>query len=269
MIRKINKLNSAIAMIALALAFTTAANAVEGGASGQWQHRILLYGWFPGIDGTLNYDIPGSGSSASADASDIVENIDFVFMGLYEGRMDKWSFLTDLVYLDLSNSDDNAVSIPIGPGGGDVKVGADQSMTAWILGLYGGYNVVQTSKASLDIIAGLRYLSVDADAKLKISGPLPPELPSAKLSQSVDLLDGIIGVKGYINLTEEWYLPYRFDIGTGDSDLTWQAIVGVGYHFDWGDILLAYHHLSYDQGSSGFIQDLELSGPALGVNFRF
>lgn len=268
MIRKINKLNSAIAMIALALAFTTVANAAEGGASGQWQHRILLYGWFPGIDGTLKYDVPGLGSSASADASDLIENIDFVFMGLYEGRMDDWSFTADLLYLDLSNSDDNAVSIPIGPGP-EFKTGADQSMTAWVLGLYGGYNVVQTSKASLDIVAGLRYLSIDADAKLKISGPLAPVLPSAKLSQSVDLWDGILGVKGYINLTEEWYLPYHFDIGTGDSDLTWQAQVAVGYHFNWGDILLAYRHLSYDQGSSGLIQDLALSGPALGVNFRF
>ena len=72
-----------------------------------------------------------------------------------------------------------------------------------------------------------------------------------------------------MNLTEEWYLPYHFDIGTGDSDLTWQALVGVGYRFDWGDILLAYRHLSYDQGNAGFIQDLELSGLALGVNFRF
>lgn len=257
-----------MALIGTALAFNTTVYAADSGTSGEWQHRVLLYGWFPSIDGTLKYDIPGSGSSASADASDLIENIDFVFMGLYEGRMDEWSFTADLLYLDLSNSDNYAVTIPISPGP-EFKTGADQSMTAWSLGLYGGYNVVQTSKASLDIVAGLRYLSVDADARLKVSGPLPPQLPSAKLSQSVDLWDGILGIKGYMNLTEEWYLPYHFDIGTGDSDLTWQALVGVGYRFDWGDILLAYRHLSYDQGNAGFIQDLELSGLALGVNFRF
>ena len=75
----------------MALAFNTSVYAADSGTSGEWQHRVLLYGWFPGIDGTLNYDIPGSGSSASADASDLIENIDFVFMGLYEGRMDEWS----------------------------------------------------------------------------------------------------------------------------------------------------------------------------------
>ena len=47
------------------------------------------------------------------------------------------------------------------------------------------------------------------------------------------------------------------------------ALVAVGYRFNWGDVLLAYRHLSYDQGSSGLLQNLELSGPALGVNFRF
>ena len=264
----IRKTTRIMAMIGMALAFNSTVYAADTSTSGEWQHRVLLYGWFPSIDGTLNYDIPGSGSSASADASDLIKNIDFVFMGLYEGRMDEWSFTADLLYLDLSNSDDNAVSLP-GPGGGDVKVGADQSMRALVLGFYGGYNAVKTDKVSLDILLGARYLSLDVDAKLDVSGPLPPALPSAKLSQSVDLWDGIIGVKGYINLTEEWYLPYHFDIGTGDSDLTWQALVAVGYRFNWGDVLLSYRHLSYDQGSSGLLQNLELSGPALGVNFRF
>jgi len=202
----VSKTIGIMALIGMALTFNTTAYASDTGASGEWQHRILLYGWFPGIEGNLNYDIPGLGSSASADASDLIDNIDFVFMGLYEGRMDKWSFTADLLYLDLSNSDNNAVTIPIGPGP-EFEAGADQSMTAWSLGLYGGYNVVQTSKASLDIVAGLRYLSVDADARLKVSGPLPPQLPSVKLSESEDLWDGILSVKGYLNLTEEWYLP--------------------------------------------------------------
>ena len=110
--RIIRKATRVMAMIGMALAFNTTVYAADTGASGEWQHRVLLYGWFPGIDGTLNYDIPGSGSSASADASDLIDKIDFVFMGLYEGRMDEWSFTADLLYLDLSNSDDNAVSLP-------------------------------------------------------------------------------------------------------------------------------------------------------------
>ena len=31
----------------------------------------------------------------------------------------------------------------------------------------------------------------------------------------------------------------------------------------------AYHHLVYDQGGSGLIQDIEFSGSAVGVSFEF
>ena len=88
-----------------------------------WQHRILIYGWFPSIDGTLNYDIPGSDEDADADASDLIDNLEGVFMGAYEGRKGKWSLKADVIYLDLSNSEQNAVSAPIGPGGAEVQVG--------------------------------------------------------------------------------------------------------------------------------------------------
>ena len=115
----------------------------------------------------------------------------------------------------------------------------------------------------------LRYLDVDSEADLHISDPLPPTLPDRKLSQSVGLWDGIVGVKGRFDLNENWYLPYHLDIGAGDSDLTWQALGGVGYRFNWGDVLLAYRHLHYDQGDSGLLQDLEFSGPVLGANFNF
>ena len=259
---------SVLALGTLALAFATNATAASGDSSGVWQHQLLVYGWFPGIDGALNYDIPGSGGSASADASDVIDSLEFVFMGAYEGRKDKWSVKLDLLYLDLANSELNAVKIPIG-GGGTAQAAADQNMTGWQLGLYGGYTTVDTDNLTVDVLAGLRYLDVEADAQLQITGPLPPTLPSPKLSQSVGLWDAIVGVKGAYKVNDKWFIPYHLDVGTGDSDLTWQALAGLGYRFDWGSVMLAYRHLYYDQGSSGLIQDLEFSGPALGVSYAF
>ena len=32
----------------------------------------------------------------------------------------------------------------------------------------------------------------------------------------------------------EWFVPYYADIGTGQSDFTWQAIGGIGYAFSGG-----------------------------------
>lgn len=59
--------------------------------------------------------------------------------------------------------------------------------------------------------------------------PLPPGSRSS--SQSESYCDGIIGLRGNVNFTENWYLPFHLDVGAGDSDLTWQSMVGIGYHF--------------------------------------
>ena len=39
--------------------------------------------------------------------------------------------------------------------------------------------------------------------------------------------------------------------------------------FKWGDVLLAYRHLYYDQKDDKLIQEMRFSGPALGASFRF
>lgn len=126
-----------------------------------------------------------------------------------------------------------------------------------------------TSDYTFDLIAGARYISIDVDVSLSADGPFPPSLPGRDFAQSAELWDAVVGFKGSYNINEQWYIPYHFDIGAGDSDLTWQALAGVGYRYGWGDVLLAYRHMSYDQGDLGLVQDLEFSGPAIAVNFRF
>lgn len=58
-------------------------------------------------------------------------------------------------------------------------------------------------------------------------------------------------------------------MGTGGSDLTWQALAGVGYAFKWGDVLLAYRYLDYDFDSDFMLKDMNISGSALGAKFYF
>lgn len=234
-----------------------------------FDQRIMIYGWLPSLSGKLNYPLPpGSGGDVSVDASKLIDALEMVFMGTYEIRKDKWSFTADAVYLDLANSESNAATIPV-PGNPQIKVGADQSMTAWLLGFIGGYNMVQTDKLTFDLTAGARYLSLDVGVILQIDGPLPPQLPTLDFDKSVELWDAVVGFKGNYRFNEKWFAPYYFNIGAGDSDLTWQAMAGIGYSYGWGDVLVAYRHLSYDEGNDGLLQDLELSGPAIAVNFHF
>jgi hypothetical protein len=64
-------------------------------------------------------------------------------------------------------------------------------------------------------------------------------------------------------------MPFYVDVGTGNSDLTWQAMLGFGYAFGWGDLGAVWRYLDYDLKSNGPIQDLNFNGPAVGVTFRW
>ena len=59
------------------------------------------------------------------------------------------------------------------------------------------------------------------------------------------------------------------DVGTGDSNFTWQIAAGVGYKFNWGDVNLVYPYMDWDLSSRGDLDDLNLGGPMLGAKFHF
>jgi len=244
--------------------------AAESTASAdQWQYNLAIYGWLPSIDGTLNYNVPpDSGGSVSVDASDILENLNFVFMGAFESRYNKISFAADLIYMDISNS--SSTVIDVGPEQGEqLNVYGGLSLTAWVVTGIVGYDVVQNDRTRVALIGGVRYLTLDADTDIAIYGPGPENPPPHHLSGSKDLWDGIVGVRGAFLLNKNWYIPYYGDIGAGDSDLTWQLYAGIGYMFNWGDIVLGYRYLEYDEGNDKLLHDLKLYGPLLGVKFKF
>lgn len=224
-------------------------------AADDWQNEITIYGWYAGIDGTTNVPA-GSGPDISVDASDILDNLNMIFMGGYEGKYGKWSIITDLIYMDVGGSADKPLLL------GAKSV--DLDIKSWVVNAGVGYELVQSDRGTLSVVGGVRYLGLDVDIDLGIMGN-----PLVERSGSDGMVDGIIGMRGYLRLSDKWYLPYYADIGAGSSELTWQLFGGIGYRFGWGDIRLGYRYLSYDLGDDKVMEDLKLSGPLLGVGFRF
>lgn len=224
--------------------------------SSAYKQSIAIYGWLPSLDGTLKYNPPGD---IETSASEIIDKIDSVFMGTYTVRKNKWSFLTDVIYLKMSDMQKVSGTIL----GSPFEASAKQELTTWVVNAYAGYNIVENGKHTIDIIAGMRYLSLDADISFDLNNA------HRSLSPSFELYDGVIGVKGQVNWNNNWYVSYLFDIGGGDTDLTSQAFTGLGYRFDWGDVLLGYRYLHYDQGSDALINTLDAYGPKVGVIFHF
>lgn len=239
------------------------ANASDSPPEG-WQYGVMIYGWLPSVSGDLNYGPSGSGSGIDVDAGDILDALQMTFMGSFEVRKGLWSGFTDVIYLELGGDKSRSVTVP---DGADRNLfNADLEFKGWVWTLGGAYTAWQKDGSHLDLLAGARLLALDTD--LKLTGGGPPQ-PDRKLSDSENLWDGILGAKGRLSLTRTWFVPYYADVGTGDSDLTWQVAGGVGYAFHWGEVSLMYRYLKYDQGSDELLQEIAFGGPQLGVAFRF
>lgn len=242
-------MGGAIFLVALCFYNVTPAQAAT------WQNEISIYGWYAGINGTTN--IPGGlDPEISVDASEIIEDLKMILMGNYEGKYGKWSIIVDAIYMDIGGSSDKPVLL------GARSV--DLDISSWVVSGGVGYDLFQSERGMLAIVGGVRYLALDAEVDLGVMGN-----PLVERSGSDGLVDGIIGMRGFLRLSDKWYLPYYADIGTGGSELTWQLFGAIGYRFGWGDIRLGYRYLSYDLGDDKVMEDLKLSGPVLGVGFKF
>jgi len=157
--------------------------------------------------------------------------------------------------------------LPIGPGGLPVATDTDVRLKAWVITPSVRYSLIENDKGTLELLGGARYLWIDVTLKAKFEGPLRPR--QGRIEGSGSNWDAIVGVHGRIDLTDKWYLPYYLDVGAGDSDLTWQAFAGAGYRFQKVDGFLGYRYTYWDFDDSGALDDLDLSGPMLGVKFRF
>jgi len=235
----------------------------ETTASDDWQYGASLYFFAPAVKGST-----ASGSDIDVGFDTLLDSLNMTFMGAFEARKGKWSALADVLYLNVGANGGATVPLtdPLGQPLG-IQADADLKLRGWVLGVVGGYNVYDTSQASVDVIAGLRYLEMKASFGLGLQGQRLGRAIESNASGVV--WDGVVGVKGRANLSGDWFLPFYLDVGTGESDLTWQALGGVGYRFHWGDVSLAYRYLKWDLGSSSPIDDISFSGPQLTATFRF
>ena len=265
-----------VALAGFALASLPAA--AESSSSDQWIFTITPYLWLPNINGSLKYQLPNISVQPDIETgpNDYLSNLDFALMISGEARNDKWSIFTDVIYLDFGSENSHVKSFGAGNVNATIDLGTQSSLSGGVWTLVGGYAAVQDPSATLDVIGGFRYLGLKASTDWTLSAAITDPntghilATSGSISQDAKLWDGIIGVRGHVKLGDSnWSMPYYADIGTGSSNTTWQAMVGVAYNWSWGDVGLVYRHLVYDMDDDKLLQDVEFSGPALGVAFRF
>ena len=99
---------------------------------GKWQYQFTLYGWYSDLnaDYGLPYG-PGPGKDITIDASDIIANLNMIFMGMFEARKDKWALLADVIYLDVGDDKEQTLFPP--DHALPVHTSVDFNMSTWVI----------------------------------------------------------------------------------------------------------------------------------------
>ena len=243
-----------VIVLCVFLALATSVNAETLASQENWKFGGSAYLWAAGVEGT-----DSAGDDIDVSFSDVLKDLDGGLMGIISARKGKWTLLADIIYLSIhqeTSSTANIIGVP-------AKVDVDVKLEGFVSTFGAAYRVQESDVSSLDLLVGARYFRLDVDLDVDVGAS------KTKVSDSEDVLDGIIGAQVLLNLTDKWYFSCYADVGAGDSKLTWQVWPGFGYRLEKVDVVAGYRHLEWETDGGDTIDDVNFNGPMLGVKFRF
>jgi hypothetical protein len=230
-----------------------------------WTFNLTpFYLWAISIDGDTT--IGSNAGDVSADFSDIFDKLEAAFIvnfqGLYQNR---WGFIFDYNYLDLSDSGTIQASIGRIP----VSIFHESDVRLHLVELDGFYRLTY-EKHDFDFKFGLRYTSFDPEIKI---GPQP-----RILGEKQSWVDPLVGMRWFWHFADQWKLIVNGDVGGFGigSNFSFQAGALVDWQpFKHVSFLAGYRVLyqDYDDGTSGtpgyFDIKATYHGPLIGVSFNW
>ena len=220
-----------------------------------WEFGLQVYLWGATVRGNT-----ATGEPVLLTFGTILKNLDFAAMTTFDARKNKFSLITDVIYLNLGDSQKHDGEFLGQPIEGKLDLG----LTNWAINLIGGYNLIDTGKDRLDFAAGARYLDITLDATIKLSDN------KRKTSVGDHVWDGIVGVTGRHNYSDGHFLNYHADVGGGDSKLTWQAVAAFGYDYKKFTGLIGYRYLKWNlKNDAPAVDNLTFHGPYISAKWSW
>lgn len=223
---------------------TVHAQATQAEASRPWRWEVSAYMLGAGMDGQTG--VRPNVADVDQSFSDILDNLQFGFMGRARATHGVWSFGTDIIYMGLGASSDQP----------NLDVDVDQ----WAVELNVGFQLTPTFMS----LVGARYNQLSTKIDFQTIG--------RQTSGKIDWWDPVIGGILTLPIGEHWNFQFHGDIGGFGvgSDFAWQAEM----LFNWfvtpsTSIMMGYRAVSTDYDDNGFVYDVVSQGPQLGVTMRF
>jgi opacity protein-like surface antigen len=236
-----------VALLMLIPATTKTGQAAEP-SSDKWQFKITPYLWIATIKGDTGSD--GGGIDFDTDYRFFsLDNLDGAFFVAASASKGRWTWQTDLVYL---NFNDNIILDPI-----DISI----DLTGTVVELSAGYKLQRFNRT--EILFGARQVSLDLDIN-RTSGQ--------QTSGGQSWLDPIVGLRHIRPLGERWQAIGRLDVGGFgvSSDLTVNVLAGASFRMTrHSSLILGYRYLRLDFADGDILEDLTAKGFALGLEFNF
>lgn len=242
-------------MGALGVASVASAQGVETTAS--------VYLWGTNIDETFQ-----QGGSVEVDNSMVFDNLDFAFMGELQHRRDEWLYGLDLIYADLSKGVDASVPVQSSQPDGYSTVDANVDLSSKTTMVHGfiGYRWFDDPAWEFYTTGGIRYTRFDTELKGDIEGS------GVKYSaEDTEVFTDItVGVHGRYRLTPNWSFPFLADVGTGGSDVSWQAFAAASYETGPHMFSGGYRYMQWRlDDDSDLLDEVTYDGPVLAYSYHF
>jgi len=232
----------------------------------RWALQITPYLWAASLKGNISPFRRAPTISVEKSFSDIMKDLNvgaFVDVSARYGRV---VLSGDLIYTDLTDSHATGplpLPAPVPPG--TIVEGSVDTRQLTVT-LRGGYRVIDTPDFTLDVSSGARFWRISNHVTVSTLGL------SRTYGESFGWTDPLIGGRAFFRLTDKLSVQALGDIGgfQGGSDLTWLGVVTVNYVFtDHFSMSAGYKVLDVDYDHGGHVYDTRLSGPVLGVTYRF
>jgi hypothetical protein len=238
------------------LAALVALAAPAAGIAGEL--NFTPYIWIPGVDGSIGTGGGGGGDPGLGDRVSVDFSPEYRIGGAmlnFSWRQKRFTAFGDWTYANVRAESPSPVGLLYSSVKGQIIGNVAQ--------LFAGYLLLERGDTKLDVFAGARGYGITGRLGFE------PGLASEVNRSSHEVwVDAATGLRFNTVLARSWVAHLRADVGTGGSNLTWQAYAVGGYQFSWGALLAGWRHLYVDKGDGSLRIELSLSGPVIGVNLQ-
>ena len=210
--------------------------------------------WGSGFKGRVG--ILDRSTQVNASFNDILDSVDFGFMGVLETNRGRFVTAADLVYIKLSDT----TATP-----GPLLSNVESVDKTFIASPRVGYRIAGSDAAFVDALGGLRLWNLSSELHFE-SGTLS----EIDLQGDRSWVDGIVALRGKMKLSPAWAIFGYGDIGGGGANLTYQLLgVATASIGDHAAFAFGYRYLNVNYNKDRFLFDTAMGGPVIGLVFNF